>query len=247
MTTQRPINDGSSEFFGNPFSTRYTQPGRIAPMDGFGRLLNLHGILASLAELGGTAAIQGPHGSGKTTLLEHLACALQHRGVCVVRVRLRGMSDALKALLAIAQSPPGGMVCIDSWEQMGRLLSSLARGLAWVRGCHVLVTSHRVTGLPLLIDCQTSHPLLVAIVRQLPSHEIWHGQRIAAADVEEAFEQCGGNMRESLYHLYDRFERHGREVPDMPVMPAVSIVPLRSMKFMKPFGIFFAPRYPSTT
>ncbi len=247
MTAQRPPDYGSSDFCGNPFSTRYTQPGRIVPLDHFGNPLNLQGILVSLAELGGTAAIQGQHGSGKTTLLEHLACELKHSGACVVRVRLRSRLDALEALLAIARSPPGGIVCIDSWEQMGLLSSCLARGLAWVCRCHVLVTSHRATGLPLLIDCQTSHPLLVAIVRQLPSHELWYGQCIVPADVEEAFKQCAGNVRESLYHLYDRFECHGRGGPDMPVVPAVSIVPPRSMKFMKPFGIFFAPRYPSAT
>jgi len=194
----------------NPFATRHTRPGRIPPLDAAGRPIDPPALLDRLRAGGGTAAIQGPHGSGKTTLLTHLACALERRGLLAARVRLRSRRDAAAALAAIVGARPGATVCIDSWERIGTVLGPVARLTARVKGCGLLVTSHRDTGMPLLARCETTPDLLAAIVRHLPDCEQWLGPLVSAADIEEAFAGCGGNLREALYDLYDRFEASAR-------------------------------------
>jgi hypothetical protein len=192
---------------GNPFSTRHVRPGRIPPLGDRGEPLAIDGLLARLDQVGGSAAIRGPHGSGKTTLLEHLATAIQHRGTPVVRMRLRTAVDVPAVIGAILRAPGGGVLCIDSWDCMGRLPAAAARLLARARRCSLIVTTHRATSLPLLAVRATTPELLVAIVRRLPGHDRWGGECIGSHDIDAAFARSGGNLREALYELYDRFER----------------------------------------
>ena len=207
----------SGDSIGNPFATRHTRPGRIEPLDERGQPRDLGAVLEKLAALGGRAAIRGPHGSGKTTLLEHLSQGLEDRGTAVERVRLRAwrdgaaaaVADVAAAFRAILRCAAGGTVCIDGWEQMGPA-AAVAGALAWLRGCGLVVTTHRSTRLPLLVACDTSPVLLAAIVRRLPGHASWGGSLIRDADLETSFSRHGGNIRESLYELYDRFEEQRR-------------------------------------
>lgn len=196
----------------NPFSTRFTRPGRIEPLDGAGRRVDVDGLVERLQGLGGTAAIVGPHGSGKSTLLAHLADAIERRGVRSSRVRLHSWRDALAAWRAIRQSASGDTVCIDSWECIGPAAGVLLRLAACLSGCGLLVTSHHGAGMPELTRCGTSARLLGAIVRSLPDHACWYGTLICESDIEAAFANHSGNLRESLYELYDRFEARGRRV-----------------------------------
>ena len=190
----------------NPFSTRYTRPGSIAPLDAAGRLVDLEAMLDRLRGLGGTAAIVGPHGSGKSTLLTHLAAALERHGRKAPRIRLHSWTDATMVWMAIRQTGPGDTICIDSWECTGWLVGSLLRMVAHATGRCLLVTSHRAAGFPELARCTTSPVLLRSIVERLPNHAVWCGRLISVADIREAFANHGGNLRESLYELYDRFE-----------------------------------------
>lgn len=194
----------------NPFSTRFTQPGRIVPLDDTGRRIDADRLLERLNALGGTASIVGPHGSGKSTMLVHLADAIKRRGGQATWIRLHSRQDAWAAWTAIRGSAPGGTVCIDSWERLGLATRSLLRLVAHLSGCGLLVTAHRGTGMPELTRCGTNAILLHAIVGSLPDHARWHGMLIREADVEAAFANHGGNLRESLYELYDRFESAGR-------------------------------------
>jgi energy-coupling factor transporter ATP-binding protein EcfA2 len=196
----------------NPFSTRFTRPGRIEPLDGNGRPVDVDGLIERLQGLGGTAAIVGPHGSGKSTLLAHLAEAIDRRGGKASRVRLHSWRDALAGWKAIRQSEAGDTVCIDSWECIGPAARVLLRVAARLAGCGLLVTSHRGTGMPELTRCGTSASLLGAIVRSLPDHASWYDTLINEADIEAAFANQSGNLRESLYELYDRFESRGRRI-----------------------------------
>jgi energy-coupling factor transporter ATP-binding protein EcfA2 len=207
----------SGDSIGNPFATRHTRPGRLEPLDSDGCPRDVAAVLNRLAALGGRAAIRGPHGSGKTTLLEHLAHALEARGTVVERVRLRAWrdgataaaTDCAAAFRAIVRCPTGGTVCIDGWEQMGPAATA-AGALAWLRGCGLIVTTHRATRLPLLVACDTSPALLAGLVRRLPGHASWGGSVIRDADLEAAFLSTRGDIRESLYELYDRFEERRR-------------------------------------
>ncbi|NDC62445.1 MAG: hypothetical protein EBZ59_00295 [Planctomycetia bacterium] len=196
----------------NPFVTRFTRPGRIRPLDAVGRPLDLEALQRRLEAHGWTAAIEGPHGSGKTTLLVHLASELRGWGRLAADLRLRSRRDAFAALGAILLAGSGRVVCIDSWERMGPVLGGLARIVARLRGCGLVITSHRGTGLPLLLRCDTTPALLAGILRQLPDHDRWHGEVVTTTDVDEAFATCGGNLRESLYELYDTFESRVRSV-----------------------------------
>ena len=66
--------------------------------------------------------------------------------------------------------------------------------------------------MPELTRCGTSASLLRAIVRSLPHSPDWHGTLICEADIDAAFANHSGNLRESLYTLYDRFEAGRRRV-----------------------------------
>jgi hypothetical protein len=190
----------------NPFVTRFTRPGRIEPLDVMGSPVDLRELVDRLRRLGGTAAIVGPHGSGKSTLLTHLAAAIECRGERVPRVRLHSWRHAPLVWNAIRDTPAGGTVCVDSWECLGVSAGSVLRLTARLAGCGLLVTSHRASGMPELVRCGTSEPLLRAIVRSLPGLDGWYGKLIHESDIEAAFAMYGGNLRESLYELYDRFE-----------------------------------------
>jgi energy-coupling factor transporter ATP-binding protein EcfA2 len=194
----------------NPFSTRFTSPGRIEPLDSSGRRLDLGLLVDRLQRLGGTAAIVGPHGSGKSTLLAGLAGEIAGRGGRLQRVRLRSWRDTPSALTAILRMAPGGTVCFDSWECLGAPGCGLARAVARVAGCGLLVTAHRTGGLPVLVRCDTGVALLRGIVAALPGHDRWWGTLVRAADIDAAFADHGGDLREALSSLYDTFELRSR-------------------------------------
>jgi energy-coupling factor transporter ATP-binding protein EcfA2 len=201
-----------SAIVSNPFSTRFTRPGRIEPLDGTGRRVDIDALLERFHGLGSTAAIVGPHGSGKSTLLTHLAEAIERRGGQSLRIRLHSWRDAFAAWTVIRRSAAGDTVCIDSWECVGPTTRILLRLAARLSRCGLLVTSHRGAGMPELMRCGTSASLLSAIVRSLPDHACWYKTLIDEADIEAAFANHSGNLRESLYELYDRFESRRRRI-----------------------------------
>jgi len=185
----------------NPFSTRYTRPGRLPPLDAAGRLLDIDALMTALRVTGGSAAIVGPHGTGKTTLLHALAERLEAAGCLAGVLRLRSPGDAVVLWRSIVRARHGSTLCVDSWECLGpwgRIVSVLAR---W-RGCRLVVTSHRAPGLPILCRAEGTLPVLAALVTRVPDH----GGLIGDADISEAYRRHGGNLRESLYDLYDRFQ-----------------------------------------
>jgi hypothetical protein len=220
MTAHHPSAASPPTHRSNPFATRHTRPGRLVPLDRFGAPHDVAALLERLVAVDGRAAIRGPHGSGKSTLLEHLARAVERRGTPVVRTRLRSWrdgavaaaTDAAACLRAVAGCPVGGLVCIDGWEQLGPA-ALVAVGLARLRRCGLVVTTHRHSRLPLLVACATTPALFAAVVHQLPHGGSWHDGVILAADLEAAFARHGGNIREALYELYDRFEERTRAMP----------------------------------
>lgn len=199
----------------NPFATRFTQPGRIMPLDADGRLLDLGALLDRLDRLGGRAAIEGPHGSGKSTLLAHLCEQLvAHEGGGVLCRLGRGpWRDAGVALATVVRASSASAVCIDSWERLGPAARWATRLAARRRGFRLLVTSHGPAGLPVLLRCAPTVDTLLATVRQLPEATAWLGPVIRDDDIRDAFARHAPNLREALFHLYDLFEerRFGRQ------------------------------------
>ena len=139
----------------NPFCTRSIRPGRIPPLDGCGRPLDVTSLLAAFKTLGGSAALVGPHGSGKTTLLWHLAAALAACGHRVERVRLSDGRGLVLLATAVIRGAGGGVVCVDSWERLGRPWAEIVRWIARAGGTRLLVTAHRPGQLPTLWTCRT--------------------------------------------------------------------------------------------
>lgn len=193
----------------NPFCTRSIRPGRIPPLDGYGRALGVTDLLAALEALGGSAALVGPHGSGKTTLLWHAAAALEARGHRVERVRLFDARGFVGLLAAVIRGAGGGIVCIDSWEQLRWPWAGMVTGIARACGTRLVVTAHRPGRLPTLWTCRTSPSLLASIVARLPNGG-WPDSPERQRQIEEAFWHSAGDIRESLFTLYDRFEERTR-------------------------------------
>jgi hypothetical protein len=187
----------------NPFSTRFTRPGAIVPLDDEGVPLDLDSLLARLATLGGSGSIEGLHGRGKTTALLALADHAARHGLAVAVLRVRSVRDLAEACRSLIRLPPEGTLFVDGWESLGRVPGLLIRLLVGLRACHLVVTSHGPAGLPVLIRCRTSPRLLRMILTHLPAS----AATLDAQDVDAAFFRHQGNLRESLYDLYDRFER----------------------------------------
>lgn len=191
----------------NPFATRHVQPGRLRPLSATAAEQDLPAAIAAIQAAGGSAAIVGPHGTGKSTLLRALAAEFAAAGRLAGLVQLRRGRDALAVFRLLGRAAAGTTACLDGWEQLGPAGRLGARFLARLRGCHLVVTSHRRTSLPLHLMTSTSLALLETIVAALPDH----GGLIERADLADAFDRHGGNLRESLADLYDRFEIRARQ------------------------------------
>lgn len=230
----------------NPFATRFTRPGVLASRDAGGEPVDVDGMLRRFDGLGGAAVIVGPHGSGKSTLLAHLAAAIERRGGPVARHRVRGWRDVPPLWGTLWRTPPGGVLCVDSWECLRPPARVLVRLAARLRGCRLLVTAHQPVGVPVLARCRPSLPLLHALVAELLGRaeacggaEAVERAAIGPADIAAAFRNHGGDLRESLYELYDRFEAsgHGPGVGG-PVLTGMTIVPAAGGKFTNTTPVF---------
>jgi energy-coupling factor transporter ATP-binding protein EcfA2 len=151
-------------------------------------------------------AIIGPHGTGKSTLLAAIATHLGEAGRPLATHRLLRRRDGIEVLRAILHARPGAILLLDGWERLGPLAGGLARLTARLRGCRLVVTSHRAAGMRTAVTTAGTLPLLTAIVARLPAHD----DLITSADLADAFTRHRGNLRDALGDLYDRFEQRVR-------------------------------------
>lgn len=191
----------------NPFATRHTRPGAVLPLDPWGNPLAVGSVLAMLVRHP-LLAIVGPHGTGKTTLLAALATELDAAGRPIVLRRLRRRGDALAVFRGILRARRNTTFLLDGWERVGPLAARWIRLVARLRGCRVVVTSHRPAGMPTAVATSGTLPLLAAIVARLPDH----ADLIMPADLAEVFARHRGNLRDALAELYDRFEDRVRRL-----------------------------------
>jgi hypothetical protein len=146
-------------------------------------------------------AIVGPHGSGKTTLLEQMADRLEDLGFRPEVISIAAdasMREKERLPERLRQVVRPGFILLDGAEQLSTRhwlpVRSAASGAAGF-----VVTVHRVSRLPVLIECATSPVLLEELVEELT------GGRLPASEAPNLFARHGGNIRESLRELYDRW------------------------------------------
>lgn len=203
----------------NPFATRFVAPGRlgwIPPIPAFG----LSQLETRLRDLNYRAAIIGPHGSGKSTLLEHL---LKPYGTPAVRIDQRGSvvtesEDGRLVWLTLRRGShskfsrqhwrPGRILVLDGFEQLRFAARLWVTFQTRARRMGLLVTSHRKTVLPTLIETDVSEETLRAVLHETLQ---WSGGGPAFelqcddARLGDLIEKHHGNVREILMQLYDEF------------------------------------------
>lgn len=189
----------------NPFSTRFVRPGAIEYL--FPQGLSAGGLVDKLRSHSWQGEIVGPHGAGKSTLLATLVPHLMAAERTVVHVALHGGEKALPAALDDWKSwTSQTQVVVDGYEQLSWWSRSK---LAWRvkdRGAGLLVTSHAPAGLPTLLQVAPRIEAAEQVVRQLVTDE----GLISSDDIRQAYDACGGNIRETLFRLYDLYEARTR-------------------------------------
>jgi hypothetical protein len=157
-------------------------------------------ILARLAEQQNVGAIVGRHGSGKTRLLEDLVPHLSAAGYEPRLFRLSsesGMRDKERLSMELRKVVKPGFILLDGAEQLSTRLWLPVRAAA-SQAAGMIVTVHRVSRLPALIECETSVTLLQDLVEQLCGAPLMH------FDAENLMLRHHGNVRDCLRELYDR-------------------------------------------
>ena len=205
-TTTTPIVFQTTRLPTNPFSTRFTRPGTVPPLDPTGRPVAIEPLVDRLLAGPAAMSITAPHGHGKTSLLVALFQELRRRGTPTILVRVRSLRDAWTATVAAARAAPGTVLGIDGCDRLPRSANRVVAAVARRRRLRLVITTHREGGLPVLLRCETSPALLAALVTRLPDH----GGRITTGDIDDAFRRHSGDVREAFYDLYDRFERRIR-------------------------------------
>ncbi len=189
MTTET-LNTASA----NPFASRYINAIRFRMLTSDNNRFG-----DRLADLGGKAAIVGPHGSGKTTLLESLDDELCQSGWTVYRFRtterrrsIQDMASRSYGLEDAVLIDGAGHIGPVSWHRLSRHVAGAGR---------LVITAHRPGRFPSLHQCETSLPLLDALVAELAP--------TIADDLRShshaLYEQHKGNIRDVLRGLYDHW------------------------------------------
>ena len=162
--------------------------------------LTWDGLLDRCAEAKWRGAIVGPQGSGKTTLFEQLVPRLRERGFVPHLFRIQSESpiaqkqDLLKRVRAL-RAPD--LLLLDGAEQFTtREWLTLHSAASAAAGC--LITVHRTSRLPTLLETRTTPALLVELAAELT------GERLTNAAAAALFKRHLGNLRECLRSLYDQ-------------------------------------------
>jgi hypothetical protein len=147
------------------------------------------------------ASIVGGNGSGKTTLLEQLVPHLEARGFEPVFIRLSSESsmrdkERLADTLRSVRKP--GFILLDGAEQLSTRHWLPVRGAA-SQAAGFVVTVHRTSRLPVVLELETNGALLDDLVHELT------GGKLPDHEAQAILHRHRGNIREALRELYDRW------------------------------------------
>jgi hypothetical protein len=187
---------------GNPFSTRFTRPGRLVYR--FPPGMDAARLCRQLESSGWCGAIVGDHGTGKTTLLHSLVPRLEQHGRVICWFTLRA-GDKKSPVVFPPTPPPGLQIVVDGYEQLGWWARRSLQRQCQRRRAGLLVTTHQASNLPTLWHTQPSLQLLRRLVAQLLND---HEQAIDDQVIAGLYDRHQGNIRETLFSLYDCYERN---------------------------------------
>lgn len=158
-------------------------------------------LLARLGNVSWCGAIVGPHGSGKTTLIEQLAPRIEERGFRPRLYRLDAaskMSDKEALVAAVRELSAPDLLLLDGAEQLStRQWLPLRVAAETLAG--FVITVHRSSRLPTLVETETSAALLNDLVEELAEF------RLPPMEATAIFTRHRGNIRDCLRELYDRW------------------------------------------
>ncbi|MEM9420643.1 MAG: hypothetical protein AAGA25_16570 [Planctomycetota bacterium] len=156
----------------------------------------LQAIETRVRDAGFRGALVGPHGHGKSTLMHHLATLDPPSGADrhdVLQVMPDGSSvGSVKQALASDAS----RLFIDGYDLLPWRLR-----WALLRRTQVIITSHRKTRFPTLLQFETTPELLGQLIEQL-SPEVFG--RLGHQEIRALHARHEGNVRNVLRELYDR-------------------------------------------
>ncbi len=147
------------------------------------------------------ASIVGGNGSGKTTLLDQIVPHIEARGFQPAIFRLATESsmrdkDRLADKLRDVRAP--GFIILDGAEQLSTRQWLPVRAAA-SQAAGFLVSVHRTSRLPVVLELETSPKLLDALVESLT------GGKLPEGEGEVIFHRHRGNLRDCLRELHDRW------------------------------------------
>lgn len=190
----------------NPFSTRFIRPGAIPFLFRSGEPAEQ--LVARLAEHRWRGQIVGPHGSGKSTLLAKLEEPLRVAGRRIWKLMLQdGERRMPHGWAREANLQEANQIVIDGYEQLSRLQRFATKLTCRRSGWGLLVTAHQSVGLPTIYQTAADVDLAQRVVDALLTGE---ADKLPAEQIAVAYEQAGGNLRESLFLLYDVWEARHR-------------------------------------
>lgn len=181
----------------NPFSSALADalPFHFSPGDSW------EALLSRLEVNGWRGSIVGSHGTGKTTLLKELAprlAAYRHEPRLFAVRSHTGADDKRHLLAAIRTLAAPVFPLIDGAEQLNtREWLTLHAASAACAGC--VITVHRASRLPVLLETKPTVALLNTLVDALCSAPLPEGE------AEGLFFRHRGNLRECLRELHDRW------------------------------------------
>jgi hypothetical protein len=124
----------------------------------------------------------------------------------VVWLQLRGRT-ASRQLLSRTRSfwsQSDVLLVIDGYEQLSRLVRCLVVMRTWMSSARLLVTSHRPTCLPTLIETRVDVAVAQSLLEHLLPADMTDRQHfLDSALLQQMLIKHRGNLREVFMHLYD--------------------------------------------
>jgi nucleoside-triphosphatase THEP1 len=158
-------------------------------------------LMARLAEQKYFASIVGPQGSGKTTLLRELVPRLEGLGFRPKLFRLEtevGMREKERLPEMLRRVTKPDFILLDGAEQLSTRQWLVVRSAANM-AAGFLITVHRTSRLPTLMECEANVTLLEDLVHELS------GADLPVGEAEVLLQRHRGDIRSVLGELRERW------------------------------------------